>query len=215
LTIETLYCHHCKNVPEKLFRFRNYEKTVTIDNNGNGSTHHLFELLNDGVNFIQRFPFRFSTVTYRFDKTLPDLERDNEFEIISLDNHNIRWDTIEDGEKVKHVFVIFDQKVKPEESRKYSIRYYISGLFKMEGEQWTSFKPIHFYEKMKLIVIFYKNYKVKNVRYCVESPGKEPMYNKCGQLDLKSDGKGNDFVEIEESYPRINFQYRIEWDLDN
>lgn len=192
LLVEKKYCQSCKriegitethnkkiqeikeSIPEKNFRFIVYEKVVIIDEHGKGWVNQFFELLNDGENYLQHFPIEFSAVNVRFKKTLSELARDNEFKVESQDDHNIRWEAIRDDEETKKIHVVFDQRLNPGDTRKYSVRYQIDRLYNTNppGEtDSSSFTPIHNYVNLKIKVKFLPKYKYSNPRYCVESPG--------------------------------------------
>jgi len=219
--VEKRYCKHCKNLPEKQFRFKSLEKTVTIDGNGNGIINLTHEILNDGPNYIQRFPQKIGTSTTKMKETLVELEKKGNFLVKSLDDHKIIWQSIEDTEELKHLHVIFNEKLNPGETRRFCVRYILDGIYRTKKEdlpagvhECTTFVPIHLYESYKLKLRFHPNYKYENLTYHVMTPGGDKVSNKCKDLKPLKDAEGS-LVEIEEKYPYMHFEYRVDWDPIN
>jgi hypothetical protein len=215
---------YCKNYSdEKYFRFVNITKTVTIFPDGKGLIYTTHEVLNEGKNCIRRFPHRFFTSMATISDSLETLQAQNNFEVRSLDGHDIHWEPVTDDEKRKLVCIIYNDSIRPGDRRKYSIRYEIAGLYKTkrtelgDGEhEGSSFTTRYICDKHILKLKFYPNYRYSNLRYCVESPSKEEIYDKCRDLTAQHDPEtGGTFVEVEEINPWRNFSYKVEWIPEN
>lgn len=208
--------------PEKYFRFLYSEKTVIIDENGNGNVTIIYKLLNES-GFKRRFPVKFWTTTGAVIRSLEQLEKENKFEVKSLDEHPLRWETISDGANLKEFYIIFDRDLRPGDTREYMFRYETEGLFKTKKsdlpsgkKESTAFIPIHISELFKLKIHFLPRYKYSNLRYCIKSPSKEEVDGMCKDLQSKFDKEtGGSYVELEEKYPWRNFEYIVEWIPEN
>lgn len=208
---------------EKNFRYLSYYKIVEIDERGNGILVANIELLNESESVIQRHPHRLWTSTADINKSLETLANEGRFEIKSLDGHNLTWQTVEDNTKVKNFYVIFDSPLPPGDSRKFSIRLKLDGLYKTKKNdlpegilESSSFTPKYICDLYKLKIKFRPNYKFTNLRFCVKSPSDEELPNKCKDLqdsrDMETTGR---FVEVNVLNPWRNFEYSVQWIPDN
>jgi len=215
------YCRNYSN--EKYFRFLSINKVVTVYPDGKGLIYTKYDALNEGEDHIHRFPHKFHTGTATIKDSLETLQAQNNFEVRSLDAHILKWEPVKNNEKNKSICVIHNDNINPGEQRKYSIRYQIDGLYKVRrtdlpdgGREGSGFKPLHICNKFALKLKFLPNYKYSNLRYCVLSPSKEEVHDKCKDITAIHDTEtGGTFVEIEEINPWRNFEYRVEWIPEN
>lgn len=211
----------CKT-SEKYFRFLYVEKTVLIDEKGNGKCTTIYKLLNE-CGLKRHFPIKFWTDTGTMVKTIEQMESENKFEVKSLDEHPLSWQVISDSINSKEFCVVFDRDLQPGETRTYLFRFDGEGLYKTQKSELqpnkkesTGFLPIHLNELIKLKVRFLPGYEYSELRYCVKSPSKEEVGGKCRNLQPLIDrDTGGTYVEIEEKYPWRNFLYTIEWFPEN
>lgn len=234
--VEKMYCKTCNDIEEltkkhaheiQLLKdntpginliFENCEKVLTIDHNGYSWLNITFEVLNNGNDPLQRFPFEFGSSYGKFEKSLREYAESNEFVIESKDTNSLKWECTEDGKNYKKVIVSFNQKILPGERRKYSIRYHLPGFyrctaFSVDVGDWTTWKPLHLYKRSYMKVVFLPNYPYSNPRYCVRTPGGDLMSTHCYALDIHDDGSGGNYVEVEETWPWMYHTYEIQWDL--
>jgi hypothetical protein len=120
--------------PEKYFRFLYSEKTVTIDKNGNGKVTYIYKLLNES-GLKRRILMKFWTTSGATIKTLNQLEQENKFEVKTLDEHALHWETISDGPNLKEIYIIFDRDLNPGDTREYMIRCESECLYKTKKSE--------------------------------------------------------------------------------
>jgi hypothetical protein len=208
---------------EKNIRYLSYHKIVEIDEHGNGNIVANIELLNEGESAIQRYSHRVWTTIVNINKSLETLADEGSFEIKSLDGHSLTWESVEDNSKNKKVYIIFDSLLQPGDSRKFSIRLKLDGLYKTKKSdlpegilESSSFSPLYICDLYKIKIKFRPHYEFTNLRYCVKTPCNEELQNKCKDIqdsrDTETTGR---FVELEVANPWRNFEYRIEWAPNN
>lgn len=145
----------CKNYSnEKYFRFVNITKTVTVFPDGKGLIYTTYEVLNEGKNCMRRFPHKLSTSMSTINDSIDSLKEQNNFEVTSLDGHSLKWETVKDNDKKKSICLVYKDKLKPGDRRKYSVRYEIPEMYKTKrddlGEnacESSSFTSIHICDK--------------------------------------------------------------------
>jgi hypothetical protein len=206
---------------ERNFRYLSQEKGVTVYENGTGLINATYEVLNEATNSVTRFPQRIKSSKKMSD--LRTLEKENNFEIKSLDEHKLHWETIKDEPYEKEISIVFEDNVNPGDKRKYSVRYQLSGIFETNRDmlkanefEFTGITPIFITDRYRMMVKFHPNYKYSEIQYCVRSPSKQKINAMCNPIIPSRDIEtGGTFVEIEELNLWRNFIYRVEWMPNN